>query len=42
MPAIIIIHVSAAAAALREGATLDANSASVEVPLAPTPTPIKV
>ena len=42
MPATIMIHVTAAAAARRSGATPDANKASIEVPLAPTPMPISV
>ena len=40
IPATIMIHVTAAAAARRSGATPDASSASAEVPPAPTPTPI--
>ncbi len=42
MPAIIITHVSAAAAGRRAGATRAASNASSDVPAAPTPMPIRL
>ncbi len=42
IPATIMIHVTAAAAARRSGATPEASSASADVPPAPTPAPIRL